>query len=75
MKARGGNLLKSARPNIPKHKLIPRHEWNVHVGDLVQITAGFKDIGKQGRILKCLPNQASVLVDGCFLQTKHMVES
>ena len=47
------------------------HTLHVKKGDTVQIIAG-KDKGKTGKVLKALPSQNRVLVEGINVYKKHV---
>ncbi len=49
------------------------HAQNMHVksGDTVQVISG-KDKGKVGKILKVLPKESRVVVEGVNIRTKHI---
>ena len=46
-------------------------KMNVKKGDKVEVIAG-KDKGKQGEILRSLPQKQRVVVQGCGIVTKHV---
>jgi len=48
-----------------------RYKMHVKKGDTVQIIAG-KDKGKVGEILKALPEESKVVVQGVNIKTKHV---
>lgn len=43
----------------------------LHIGDTVLVTAG-KDKGKSGKIVKVLPKESKVIVEGANKYTKHI---
>lgn len=47
--------------------------FKIHVktGDMVYILSG-KDRGKKGKVIKVLPREGKVLVEGINMSTKHM---
>ena len=44
---------------------------NVKKDDIVRIITG-KDAGKEGKIIKSLPQQERVIVEGCNMITRHV---
>lgn len=51
----------------------PAFEGKLHIktGDTVQIISG-KDRGKQGKVLRAIPKEGKVVVEGLNLVTKHV---
>ncbi|KAH6585722.1 hypothetical protein BASA50_001057 [Batrachochytrium salamandrivorans] len=69
-KFRGANFIKPKRPNIhPRDQL---KKWQLFKGDLVQVVAGEKDVGKQGKVLEVIKHLNSVIVEDCKLGIKHV---
>jgi len=59
---------------IPKNKPTQRIKMRIRKGDTVQIITG-KDKGKTGEVLKTLPNDNRLIVQGVNLRTKHVKPS
>ena len=53
-----------------KAKLAERIKMRIRKGDTVQVIAG-KDKGKTGEVLRTLPNENRVIVEGINLRTRH----
>tara|TARA_B100000029_G_scaffold502495_1_gene577863 strand:- start:651 stop:1007 length:357 start_codon:yes stop_codon:yes gene_type:complete len=59
-------------PNlIPKAKPAQRIKMRIRKGDTVQVING-KDKGKTGEVLKTLPLENRVIVEGINLRTRHV---
>eukprot|EP00842_Homolaphlyctis_polyrhiza_P002109 jgi/Hompol1/289/HPOL_005289-RA len=69
-KFRGANFMRPKRPSLHPKDLIK--EWRIFKGDLVQIVAGDKDVGKQGRVIDVVKELNSVVVEDCRLGIKHV---
>lgn len=54
-----------------KNKAPKVHKMHVKKGDTVQVISG-KDKGKVGEILKSIPTESKVVVEGVNIQTKHV---
>ncbi|KAL2911519.1 39S ribosomal protein L24, mitochondrial [Polyrhizophydium stewartii] len=69
-KFRGANFLKRKLPNIhPRDRI---DEWKIFKGDTVQIVAGPRDVGKQGKVVEVVHKLNSVVVEDCRLGIKHI---
>jgi large subunit ribosomal protein L24 len=55
----------------PKAKAQVRIKMRIHKGDTVQVISG-KDKGKTGEVLRTLPYQNRVIVQGINLRTRHV---
>lgn len=55
----------------PKAKPIERIKMRLRKGDTVQVITG-KDKGKTGEVLRTLPNENRVVVQGVNLRTRHI---
>ena len=53
-----------------KPKPIERIKMRIRKGDTVQVIAG-KDKGKTGAVLRTLPNENRVIVEGVNMRTRH----
>jgi large subunit ribosomal protein L24 len=55
----------------PKARPTERIKMRIRKGDTVQVIAG-KDRGKTGEVLRTLPNENRVVVQGINLRTRHV---
>lgn len=55
----------------PKTRPVQRVKMRIRKGDTVKVIAG-KDKGKTGEVLRTLPNENRVVVQGINLRTRHM---
>jgi large subunit ribosomal protein L24 len=55
----------------PKTRPVERVKMRIRKGDTVQVIAG-KDKGKTGEVLRTLPNENRVIVQGINLRTRHV---
>ena len=55
----------------PKQKTTQRIKMRLRKGDTVQVITG-KDKGKTGEVLRTLPNENRVIVQGINLRTRHV---
>ncbi|MCP9834815.1 MULTISPECIES: 50S ribosomal protein L24 [unclassified Cyanobium] len=55
----------------PKARPVERIKMRIRKGDTVQVIAG-KDRGKTGEVLRTLPNENRVVVQGINLRTRHV---
>jgi len=55
----------------PRAKTPVRHKLRIKKGDTVQVIAG-KDKGKTGEVLRILPYENRVVVQGVNLRTRHV---
>ncbi len=55
----------------PKARPTERIKMRIRKGDTVQVIAG-KDRGKTGEVLRTLPNENRVVVQGVNLRTRHV---
>jgi len=53
-----------------KPKAVERIKMRIRKGDTVQVIAG-KDKGKTGAVLRTLPNENRVIVEGVNMRTRH----
>ncbi|MBT65991.1 MAG: 50S ribosomal protein L24 [Synechococcus sp. NP17] len=58
-------------PAISKTATTERIKMRLRKGDTVQVIAG-KDKGKTGEVLRTLPNENRVIVQGINLRTRHV---
>ena len=54
-----------------KAKALDRIKMRIRKGDTVQVIAG-KDKGKTGEVLRTLPNENRVIVEGVNMRTRHV---
>lgn len=54
-----------------KQKTSTRYKMHVKKGDTVQVISG-KDKGKVGEILRAIPKESRVIVQGVNMRTKHV---
>ena len=54
----------------PKAKTTERIKMRIRKGDTVQVIAG-KDKGKTGEVLRTLPNENRLIVEGVNMRTRH----
>ncbi|KAI8917884.1 translation protein SH3-like domain-containing protein [Powellomyces hirtus] len=76
-KFKGANFMVPKRPKVAEKDRI--QNWNIFVGDKVEIIRGRKDVegkrrdvGKQGKVLEVLKDLNAVIVEGCNLRTKNI---
>ena len=55
----------------PKQKTTQRIKMRIHKGDTVQVITG-KDKGKTGEVLRTLPIENRVIVQGVNIRTRHV---
>jgi large subunit ribosomal protein L24 len=55
----------------PRVRPVERVKMRIRKGDTVQVIAG-KDRGKTGEVLRTLPNENRVVVQGVNLRTRHV---
>jgi len=55
----------------PKARPVQRIKMRIRKGDTVQVISG-KDKGKTGEVLRTLPNENRVLVQGVNMRTRHV---
>jgi large subunit ribosomal protein L24 len=55
----------------PRARPVERVKMRIRQGDTVQLIAG-KDKGKTGEVLRTLPNENRVIVQGINLRTRHV---
>lgn len=48
----------------PRPKIEPARRLNIFVGDTVEVVDGRYDLGKQGTVLKIIPEKQQVIVKG-----------
>lgn len=58
---------------MPQSKKAPKERTKMHVkkGDTVQVISG-KDKGKVGEIIRAIPEESQVVVQGVNIRTKHV---
>nr|YP_002049226.1 50S ribosomal protein L24 [Paulinella chromatophora]B1X4Z7.1 RecName: Full=Large ribosomal subunit protein uL24c; AltName: Full=50S ribosomal protein L24, organellar chromatophore [Paulinella chromatophora]ACB43016.1 50S ribosomal protein L24 [Paulinella chromatophora] len=56
---------------IPKVKTNGRIKMRIRKGDIIQVISG-KDKGKIGEVLRTLPNENRLIVEGVNLRTRHV---
>ncbi len=54
----------------PKAQSTDRIKMRIRKGDTVQVIAG-KDKGKTGEVLRTLPNENRLIVEGVNMRTRH----
>jgi large subunit ribosomal protein L24 len=53
-----------------KGKTNPRHSWHIKLGDNVIVLRG-SDKGKTGKVIKVMPREAKILVEGINIKKRH----
>ncbi|EGD75163.1 hypothetical protein PTSG_06816 [Salpingoeca rosetta] len=58
-----------------KPPIVPLENWDIVSGDLVEVVAGMKDIGKRGRVKEVIRKKNLLVVEGVNMRTRRIPPS